>query len=639
MLRSATALAVILALSACSTLDVPTPEPVETETAAAEVVAETPSLSPEQISVQFNAWLDEKYEEELQFSPIQMTFLGRKDRYGELGSFSEEAVLEQVEWAKASVAEMHARFDYDGLSPKDQMSYDIWTYQVDQQVAALPYLYNGFTFDQMNGPQGFLPTFLISFHRVDDKSDMEAYISRIRDVSPRIKELLDIAQKASDMGVQTPGFALEGVSEQSQAVITGAPFDESDRDSDLWADIKSEIATLEENEAITGEEAVQLRLEAKAALLEAFQPAYSSIVDWATNEMDNAPEVSTGVANQPNGVDYYNYRLANQTTTDLTADEIHEIGLVEVARIHAEMEAIKESVGFDGTLQEFFTELREDKDNPRYYYPDTDEGRQAYIDDATAAIENIKAQLPNYFGLLPKADLIVKRVEPFRERDGAAQHYYPGTPDGSRPGTYYAHLSDMKAMPKRELEVIAYHEGLPGHHMQISIAQELEGIPEFRKQPGFTAYLEGWALYTEWMAKEMPGTYQDPYSDFGRLGSEIWRAIRLVVDTGLHAKGWTEQEATDYFLANAAVTESQAISEIQRYIVMPAQATSYKIGMLKFQELRRKAEEELGDDFDIKGFHDTLLGAGAMPLLVLERKVNLWIEEVKANTASDGDAE
>ena len=294
------------------------------------------------------------------------------------------------------------------------------------------------------------------------------------------------------------------------------------------------------------------------------------------------------------------------------------------------MEAIQAEFGFEGTLQEFFTFLRDTKDDERLYYPDTDEGRQGYIDDATAAINKIKAVLPEYFGILPKADMVVKRVEAFREQPGAAQHYFPSTPDGSRPGVYYAHLSDMTAMPKRELEVIAYHEGLPGHHMQIAIQQELEAVPTFRTQAGFTAYSEGWGLYSEWLAKEMPGTYEDPLSEFGRLGSEIWRAIRLVVDTGLHSKGWTEDQAVEYFKENSAITEAQARSEVRRYLVLPGQATSYKVGMLKIQELRRKAEAELGDKFDIRGFHDTILGGGAMPLAILERRVDDWVTGVKA---------
>lgn len=629
MRKTVTALAALMALGACGT--VPSGG-AETETVAspATVEAAPAALTQEELSAKINAWFDEQYEEELQFSPIGLTFLGRKEQYDTLGDFSVEAFLEQAAWKKASVEDMEATFDYDALSPEDQISYDIWKYQSEQTQAGIPYIYNGFTFDQMNGAQSFVPTFLINFHRVDDKSDMEAYVARIKDVAPQMDNLLDIAREASSQGVATPLFALEGVIEQSEAIITGQPFNGA-KDSDIWADVKSEIATLVENEAISEAEATVLRSQARVALQNEFKPVYQRIIAWAEGEKAKAPEISTGVGGQPNGEAFYNYRLADQTTTNLTADEIHEIGLSEVARLRAEMETIKDKVGFEGTLQEFFTELRDNKDNEKYYFPNTDEGRQGYITEATAAIEKIKTQLPNFFGRLPKADLVVRRVEPFREQDGAAQHYYPGTPDGSRDGIYYAHLSDMTSMPKRELEVIAYHEGLPGHHMQISIAQELEGVPQFRTQAGFTAYVEGWALYSEKLSTEMDGTFEDPYSDFGRLGSEIWRAIRLVVDTGLHSKGWTEQEALDYFLANAAAPEQQARSEIQRYIVMPGQATSYKIGMIKIQELRAKAEAELGDAFDIKAFHDTVLGGGAMPLGVLERRVDLWIEDVKAS--------
>lgn len=576
------------------------------------------------------AWLDEQYEMELQFSPIQLTFLGRKDQNNSLGEFNIKAYKSVAKWKRNSVKKMERLFDYESLSAEDKISYDVWKYQSQQDSAGMPFIYNGFTFDQMNGPQSFIPTFLINFHKVDDRSDMEAYISRIIDVEPRMNELIEIAQEAAERGVVTPGFALDGVVEQSKAIITGQPFNGTEEDSDIWADVKMEIDNLLKAGKINDSEADELRMNAMYALTNHFLPAYENIIAWAQDERVKSPEVNSGVASQPNGKAFYNYRIANQTTTSLTADEVHEIGLAEVARIRGEMETIKRSVGFRGSLKDFFTELRDDKDNDRYYYPNTDEGRKGYIDDATAAIDRIKAELPNFFGILPKADLIVKRVEPFRERDGAAQHYFPGTPDGSRPGIYYAHLSDMKAMPKRELEVIAYHEGLPGHHMQISIAQELEGVPKFRTQAGFTAYTEGWALYSEKLAKEIPGTFRDPYSDFGRLGSEIWRAIQLVVDTGLHAKGWTEEEAIAYFLDNAAITEAQAKSEVQRYIVMPGQALAYKIGMIHIQDLRAKAETALGSKFDIRAFHDTVLGGGAMPLDVLKRRVENWIAETKS---------
>ncbi|WP_300375646.1 DUF885 family protein [Henriciella sp.] len=648
---SLTALALALVLAACGQqasapetgeANAPTP-PAQGEASSSGGEASQEAVQAE--TERLNAWFDEKYEEQLQFSPIQLTFLGRKDKHGQIDDMSREAAQEQLDWRLATVEEMEAEFDYDKLSQEARNSWDIWKYQAEMAQEGMQYFYNGYTFDQMNGAQSFLPTLLIQFHQVDNADDMQAYVSRIGEGARAIDQLLTIAEEAASRGVETPDFALEGVIEQAGKVITGAPFTDGDP-SDLWADVEKEISALEEAGEIDAEQAGTLREEARTALTEEFQPAYERLITWAEEALPEAPENPTGAGmTQPDGEAYYNFRLQQQTTTDLTADEVHQIGLDEVERLQNEMQAVKEEYGFDGTLEEFFVYLREETDNRDLYYEDTDEGADAYIADATAAIENIETQIPDYFGIQPQAGLVVKRVEPFREQDGAAQHYYPGTPDGSRPGTYYAHLSDMTAMPKRELEVIAYHEGIPGHHMQISIAQELENIPQFRTQAGFTAYSEGWALYSEKLASEMPGTYETPMSEFGRLGSEIWRAIRLVVDTGLHSKGWTEQEAYEYFTENAAVTDAQARSEIQRYIVMPGQATSYKIGMLKILELRAHAQEELGEDFDIKGFHDTILGGGAMPLMILERRVNTWIEEVKAgdadmsDDAADGDTE
>jgi len=625
MRSSVSIIALALVLSACAS------KPVPAESRDATPVAVAPAETQSEMSARLNAWFDAKYEEQLQFSPMQLTFLGRKDKNDEIDCMTLACQDEQLEWLKASTEEMEAAFDYDALSAEDQMSYDIWKYQYDEAAKAAAFRYNGFVFDQMNGIQNFLPTFLISFHSVDTPEDMTAYIKRISESSRALREAIAVAQESADRGVHAPKFAYEGVIDQSRKIITGAPFTDGD-DSAILADIKSEITTLIDAGSIDDVQGGVLLAEAEEALKGDFLGAYEDVIAFATADMANSPDSTqpVGAYLQPDGAAYYNYRLETQTTTQMTADEIHELGLSEVARLRGDMEAIKEQVGFEGTLNEFFTMLRDSKDDERFYYPNTDEGREAYIADATAAINRIKEQLPNYFGILPKADLVVKRVEAFREQDGAAQHYYPGTPDGSRPGTYYAHLSDMTSMPKRELEVIAYHEGIPGHHMQISIAQELTGIPTFRTQANFTAYAEGWGLYSEWLAKEMPGTYADPYSDFGRLGSEIWRAIRLVIDTGLHSKGWTEEQAVQYFLDNAAITETQARSEVQRYIVMPGQATAYKIGMIKIQELRAKAETELGDKFDIRGFHDTVLGGGSLPLELLERKVDAWIEAQKA---------
>ena len=369
-----------------------------------------------------------------------------------------------------------------------------------------------------------------------------------------------------------------------------------------------------------------MREEARSALTTQFQPAYQRVIDWFEEDIANTDEAAMGATTLSNGEAFYAAALKDMTTTDMTADEIHELGLAEVERIQGEMRAIMDEVGFEGSLQEFFEFTRTD---PQFFYPDNDRGAEMYIAQAQEHIDFINSRLPDFIGTLPKAALEVRRVEPFREQDGAAQHYSPGTPDGSRPGIYYAHLSDMTAMPIPELESIAYHEANPGHHMQVSIAQELEGVPKFRSQGGFiSAFGEGWALYSEALAKEMGG-YEDPYSDFGRLSSEIWRAIRLVVDTGIHAKGWSEEQAVQYALENSPNPETAVRSEVQRYYVLPGQATSYKIGMIRIQELRARAEAELGADFDIRGFHDTVLGGGAVPLSILEKRVDNWIASVK----------
>ena len=581
------------------------------------------------VPLSLTEWLDAEYEEQLMRSPMGLTYLGRSERKDELDEFTLESYQADLAWQAASVDEMESRFDRAELSESEQLSYDLWKYSYDQSASGEAYFYSRLVFDQMNGLHSFVPTFLINFHTVTSVSDFEALVARLNLIKPRMMDALDIARESSKRGVVSPYFAMDGVADQSRKIISGQPFDaEAETDSAIWADVQRKIAGLLENELLTENEATALQTEAKEALLSSFGPAYEAIIAWAEEERLLSPEVATGIGAQDGGDAYYSHLLARQTTTDLSADEIHTIGLNEVARLRNEMLDIMEEVEFQGDLQAFFEEVRTGEWN---YYPDTDEGRQAYIDDATAAIENLKALLPEYFGLLPKADLIVKRVEAFRERDGAAQHYYAGTPDGSRPGIYYAHLSDMTAMPKNQLEVIAYHEGLPGHHMQISIAQELEGVPQFQTQLGFTAYAEGWGLYSEKLAIEMPGTYADAYQQFGRLSSEIWRDIRLVVDTGLHAKGWTEQEAIDYFMANSPEPYESVRSEVRRYIVMPGQATSYKIGMIKILELRSTAIEALGDDFDIRGFHDTVLGAGSLPLDLLERRVMQWIETVKAS--------
>jgi uncharacterized protein (DUF885 family) len=334
-----------------------------------------------------------------------------------------------------------------------------------------------------------------------------------------------------------------------------------------------------------------------------------------------------GVWKLPDGDAYYENRIRFWTTEEkLGADEIHRIGLAEVARIRSEMELIMRQVGFKGDLPAFFRHLREDPDN---FFPDTDEGKQAYLDQSKAYIDAVYSDVREYFNVLPKAPLEVRRVEAWREETAPIAFYNQPTPDGSRPGIYYVNLKDMTTRQKHEMETVAYHEGAPGHHFQIAIQQELEGVPMFQKFAFFGAYIEGWGLYAERLAKEQ-GRFKDPIQDFGRLQNEMLRAARLVVDTGAHAKQWTREQMIEYMLENNPMTVEDATKETERYIDTPGQALSYKIGMLKILALRDKAKTELGERFDIRGFHDAVLKNGAVPLPILEELVDDYIAAMKA---------
>jgi uncharacterized protein (DUF885 family) len=330
----------------------------------------------------------------------------------------------------------------------------------------------------------------------------------------------------------------------------------------------------------------------------------------------------------PDGKAYYNYLLRQHTTTNMTADEIHAIGVAEVDRIQSEMLEIFTAEGYDPSLgvKALFDELAKED---RFYYPDTDAGRAQILEDYATIIDEIEAGISSAFNIKPKADIVVKRVPEFSEQTAPGAYYNHPSRDGSRPGTFYANLFNIKATPRYGMRTLAYHEGVPGHHFQIAIQTELQGIPEFRKESGFTSYSEGWGLYAERLAWEM-GFQTDPYDNLGRLHDELFRAVRLVVDTGIHAKRWTREQAIDYMLANTGTAESDVIAEIERYIVMPGQATAYKVGMMELLRLRDEAQEALGDKFDIRDFHDVILKDGALPLTALRELVLKYIAEKQA---------
>ena len=584
-------------------------------------------------SERLNVWFEDKYEQQLLMSPSQLTRLGRPERYDEYDDLSEAEADRRLAWFGATVTELKSQFDYAQLDLETQTSYDLWVYRYEQALAGREFRRRNYVITQMMGAHTAIPNFLIRYHQVNTEADMRAYIARIGAISRAVSQLLERAKLHAAEGVRPPAFAYDAVIEESGKLLAGVPFTQSPEAAPIWADVQQKIAHLRSTGVIDETTAQSLTDAARQALLGEFLPSYTALIDWFSLDIDNADGEPQGVSALPQGDAFYAYRLKAMTTTDLSADAIHEIGLSEVARLREEMQAVIERVGFTGSLQDFFQYLSEDD---RFFYPNTDAGRQAYLDDSQAYLDAIGERLPDFFGLLPKAQLVVKRVEAYREQDGAAQHYMRGTPDGSLPGVYYAHLSDMRSMPKPPMEAVAYHEGNPGHHMQLSIAAELTGVPKFRTRSSYTAYSEGWGLYAELLAKEMGG-YQDDYSEFGRLTTEMWRAVRLVVDTGLHSKGWSEEGAVAYFLDNTALAEGAIRSEVQRYLVWPGQATAYKIGMLKILELRARARAALGERFDIREFHDVVLGGGGLPLTILERRIDNWLKVKTLPAAADSD--
>ena len=584
------------------------------------------SSSAEVLTQEFNEWLDERWEEELNFSPMSRTSLGIKIDYDKLDDYTVEGEERELQWLRSSVATMKENFNYEALTDDGKLSWDMWTHSLERVEQGIPFKGHRYLFGR-GGIHSGLPNFLINLHRVDSPEDLDAYLKRLREIDRVFGEVLARALDNAEAGVRQPKFAYDFAIDEIQRVTAGIPFksDDNTPNSPLWSDVQAKIDNLLELNLIDMGTARLYRSEARRILEGEVAKAYQEVLTWLEEDKLNVTDDARGVWALPDGEAYYNYRLTQMTTLSLSADEIHEIGLSEVDRLLGEMEVIKTRTGFDGSLSEFFDFVRQDPNN---YYPGTEEGRQQYLSDNYAYLNSINEKLPDYFGRLPKADLEIRRVEAFREQDGAAQHYRGATPDGSRPGVYYSHMSDMSSLPKHQVEDVLYHEGNPGHHMQISIQQELTDVPLFRTQYFTTAFVEGWGLYAEWLAKEMGG-FEDPMSDFGRLGGEIWRAIRLVVDTGIHSKMWTEEQAVSYFLENSDSSETTVRSEIQRYFTSPGQATAYKIGMINIQRARSNAEAILGDDFDIRAFHDLVLGAGALPLPMLHARVESWATNLR----------
>ena len=561
---------------------------------------------------------------ELALSPISKSYRGIKDGdYGKLDEFTDAAAIRNRELDQRTVEEMVRRFNRASLSAEDQLSYDLLEYRNQRSASIFPYRRLGYVFDQMNGAQADIPAFLINIHRIENEQDARDYISRIRASAAYLDGAITESKEREKLGSLPPKWVFPQVLEQSQNLIKGAPFD-GGADNDVFADFKTKAGKLSIPQASKD----ALIADAAKALTESMGPAYQRVIATLTEQQARAG-TDDGIWRFPNGAAVYRALLGFYTTTDLSPDQVHELGLAQVARIHGEMEAIKNKVGFQGTLQQFFAHIR---DGDQFYYPNTPAGKQTYLDESKKAQAQVAAKLPSYFGTLPKTELLIKPVEPFREKSAGKAFYNDPPPDGSRPGIYYVNLYDMKNMPSVEVEALFCHEGIPGHHLQGALLSELSqgAVPPFRQFSGYTATDEGWGLYAEKLCKEM-GLYQDPYRDFGRLQLELHRAIRLVVDSGIHHKRWSREQAIKYVEDNSADAKGGIVKAIERYIVYPGQATAYMVGKLKIEELKAKAKQQLGTKYDERGFHDTILLAGSMPLGMLEARVDKWIARVKAS--------
>ncbi|QIB64819.1 DUF885 domain-containing protein [Kineobactrum salinum] len=603
--------------------------PAEPEPAAAPASPVSPETSigqnavSESVTAEFRTFLAENYAVDMAREPLTASYRGIKTNQDQWNSYSESHLQETREINEARLQQL-AEFDRDALAPSDRLSWDLYKLDLERQLARDEFRHHLFVIQQFRGPHTMAPSSLINIHQVKDVADAEAYIGRLNNIENWFDEVIEQLEIRSEKNLLLADWQYPPMIEASRNVISGVPFTEEGGNSTLWEDFQAKVAALD----IEQDSREQLLDEARRALVDVVQPAYEKLIAALEKQAENAPEAD-GVWKFTNGDAFYAERLRWFTTTDLTAEEVHQLGLQEVDRIHGLMREIMAQVEFEGELQEFFEFMRSD---PQFYYPNTDAGREAYLTDARAAIDAIRPLLSEQFGLLPEAELVVKRVEAFREKSAGKAFYQGPPPDGSRPGIYYANLYDMTSMPTYQLEALAYHEGLPGHHMQRAISVELKGLPEFQRYASFTAYSEGWGLYSEELAKDM-GMYEDPYSDFGRLALELWRACRLVVDTGLHNKRWTREEAIAYLLENTPNSETDSTKAIERYIAMPGQATAYLVGKLKIMELRERAREELGEQFDIRAFHDEVLKHGPVPMSLLEQNVERLIADTLAAKA------
>ncbi len=586
---------------------------------SAQTAAPAPAAASAQTSedARLTQFLDAEFAAYVKTQPQLATRLGIKDGGDKWNDISDAAADAQVAWRKASAARMKAQFDRSKLSPEGQVNYDIWALEAERAALSNQNrIYRPPFYSRLYSAHSQMPDFLINTHTVSDVTDLKNYIARLQGM-PAVLDLAIARSKVSDKaGIRAPKFQIETIISSSEQLTSGAPFG-AGPDAALWADVKAKTAALVSAGKLPQADADVLLGQAKDAIL-ALKPAYGRVIAWAKSDLATAPSGKVGAVTLPGGLAYYANELKLVTTTDLTADQIHQIGLKEVARIEAEQDALARKAGF-ADREAFYQERK------RLYPPQpfTDATRAEYLKTANEFVAHTRTLLPGYFGMLPAYGIEVVREPAFSEVPGGAAHASQPSPDGTRPARTYVHLVGTRPDPAA-LYTLMCHESVPGHNTQGDIQVRQQGGPKFRSATGYVAFGEGWGLYAEAVCKEM-GAFPDIAADFMRLDAELFRAARLVVDTGLHAKGWTEDQAVTYMNTTGRQPIERSRSEIRRYITLPGQATGYKIGMLKIMELRARAEQKLGGKFDVKAFHDLLIASGSQPLSILERRVDEWI--------------
>ncbi|HSV20276.1 MAG TPA: DUF885 domain-containing protein [Casimicrobiaceae bacterium] len=511
-------------------------------------------------------------------------------------------------------------YDLASQTPQQRLSTRVMTFYVDSVLEGEPFRFHDYPVNQLFGVQNDTPEFLINQHRIADRRGAEDYLSRLGEVGRKFDQALEGLALREQKAVIPPRFVIERVLEEMRA-FAGTPA----RDNPLYTNFATKVAALPD---VAASEKETLDARCAEAIEMGVLPAYRKLIAFMEAQLPRST-TDDGVWKLPDGDAYYAYRLRTATTTRMTPQQVHDLGLSEVARIEAEMNSVLAAQGESRPGETPAHALARLAQNPRFHYPNTEPGRKAALTDYATMLDDQLARSRAIIGLVPKARLEVQRVPQFKEKTAPGAYYNGPAIDGTRPGVFYANLRDMDEMPKFGMRTLALHEGIPGHHFQIALAQQQTNVPTFRQVLPFTAYMEGWALYAEWLGTELGVYKDDPYGDLGRLQAEMFRAVRLVVDTGIHYERWPREHAIAYMVEKTGMSEGEVVSEIERYIVNPGQACAYKLGMLSIRAARARAEAALGARFDAeaeKGFHDVVLGSGALPLEVLDEQVDAWIK-------------